>query len=127
MACAGKFLILSNLFAPKCCDTMEDIALLVCPKTQISIEINVPTIPTAAKDSVALPSMLPIIAVSVIDKIGSAIPAINAGTANLLMCLKLMFVFTEVCWFSYIYHAILFLHLHESFLMFTFVSLKQQI
>ena len=47
-----------------------------------------PTIPTAAKDSRPLTGMLPTIAVSVIDKIGSAMPAMVAGMANLLMVLK---------------------------------------
>ena len=72
---------------------MDEMALLVCPKTHINIEMNAPTIPTAAKDSTALFSMFPIIAVSVIDNTGSAIPAINAGMANRLMFLKLMSVF----------------------------------
>ncbi len=53
---------------------------------------NVVTIPTAAKDSVALKSILPIIAASVKDKIGSEIPEINAGIASLLMCFKVIFV-----------------------------------
>ena len=85
MACAGRDLTLSNWFAPRCCDTIEDIALLVWPNTQISIDKNVPTIPTAAKDSVALISILPMIAVSVNDSTGSEIPAINAGIANRFM------------------------------------------
>ena len=44
--------------------------------------------PTAAKDSVAFVSILPTIAVSVIDRIGSEIPDIKAGIANLLMFLN---------------------------------------
>jgi hypothetical protein len=52
--------------------------------------MNVPTIPTAAKDSTAFIEMLPIIAVSVIDNKGSETPDINAGMASLFMCFKLM-------------------------------------
>ena len=54
IACAGRFFTSLNLSAPKYCDTIEEIALRVWPKTQISMDINVVTIPTAAKDSVAL-------------------------------------------------------------------------
>lgn len=90
MACAGRFLTASKLSAPKYCETIADIALLVCPKIQISIDKNVPTIPTAAKDSTGLTLTFPTIAVSVIDKIGSDIPEISAGIANLLMYFKLM-------------------------------------
>ena len=90
MACAGKFLTASTLLAPTYWDTIEDIALRVCPKTQISIEINAPTIPTAPKDSVAWRSIFPTIAVSVIESIGSDIPEINAGIASLFICFKLI-------------------------------------
>lgn len=62
------------------------MALLVCPKTQISIEINAPTIPTAANDSVACTERLPTTAESVIESMGSDTPEISAGIANLLMC-----------------------------------------
>ncbi len=86
IACAGKFLIASNLFAPKYCDTKEEIALRVCPNTQINIEKNVETIPTAAKDVVALLSIFPIIAASVNERMGSDTPEINAGMAKLLIC-----------------------------------------
>lgn len=48
------------------------------------------TIPTAAKDVVALCSILPIIAASVKDKIGSDTPEINAGIANLLIRCKVI-------------------------------------
>lgn len=72
------------------------MALLVCPKTQISIDINVVTIPTAAKDSVAFMSIFPIMAASVNDKIGSDTPEINAGIASLFIYFKLMFVFTRL-------------------------------
>jgi hypothetical protein len=80
------------LLAPKYCETIDDIALLVCPNTQISIDINVDTIPTAAKDSVGFKSTFPIIAASVKDNIGSDTPDINAGIANLFICFKLIFV-----------------------------------
>ena len=68
------------------------MALRVCPRTQINIERKVVTIPTAASDSVALRGILPIIAASVNDRIGSEIPAINAGIANLLICFNEMSV-----------------------------------
>ena len=90
IAWAGRFLILSNWSAPKYCETMDEIALLVCPNTQISIDKKVLTIPTAAKASVALTVMLPTMAASVNDRIGSDIPEIKAGMANLFICLKLM-------------------------------------
>ena len=64
--------------------------LRVCPKTQINMDINVVTIPTAARDSVALASMLPIIAASVNDKIGSDTPEIRAGMASLLICFNVI-------------------------------------
>src|SRR5690606_826265 len=94
MACAGKSLTWSNLFAPRYCDKMEEIALRVCPKTQISIDKNVATIPTAAKDSVGFTSILPTIAASVKDKIGSDTPEINAGMAKRLMCFNEIEVLT---------------------------------
>lgn len=95
MACAGKFLTASKLSAPTYCETIEETALRVWPKTQISMEIKAPTMPTAANDSVALRSILPTIAVSVIDKIGSETPAISAGTASRLIFLKLIIEFTK--------------------------------
>jgi hypothetical protein len=67
---------------------MAEIALRVCPRIQISIDRKAPTIPTAPKDSSPLTGMLPTIAVSVMDRIGSAIPAMVAGMANLLMVLR---------------------------------------
>ena len=70
------------LFFPSDCDTKEEITLRVCPKTQINIDIKLPTIPTAPKDIVAFSDILPTTIVSVIDKIGSAIPEISAGIAN---------------------------------------------
>lgn len=90
MAWAGKFFTASRLSAPTYCETMEEMALRVCPKTQMSIDKNVVTIPTAARDSVALSSILPMIAASVNDNIGSDTPAINAGTASLLICFSVM-------------------------------------
>ena len=71
---------------------IDDIALRVCPKTQISIDINVVTIPIAAKDSVAFRSTLPTTAASVSDNIGSDMPAINAGIASLFILFKLISV-----------------------------------
>ena len=51
-------------------------------------EINEPAIPTAARASVGFIFILPTIAVSVIDKRGSAIPDMMAGIASLLICRK---------------------------------------
>ena len=62
----------------------------------MSIDKNVVTIPTAAKDSVALVFIFPIIAASVKDRIGSDIPEIKAGIANLFICFKLIIEFTEL-------------------------------
>ena len=58
------------------------------------MEIKAPTIPTAAKDSVACNVMLPTTAVSVRDSMGSETPEINAGIASLLICFKFMVVLT---------------------------------
>ena len=69
---------------------MDEIALRDCPRTHISMDKKVVTIPTAAKDSVALMGICPTIAASVSERIGSEIPAIMAGTASLLMCLRLI-------------------------------------
>ena len=96
IAWAGKDFISSNLLAPRYWEIIEEIALLIWPKTQTNIEIKAPTIPTAAKDSVALFSIFPMIAVSVIESSGSAIPATNAGIASLLIFLKLMSVFKSL-------------------------------
>tara|TARA_R110002050_G_scaffold78664_2_gene168056 strand:- start:1568 stop:1771 length:204 start_codon:yes stop_codon:yes gene_type:complete len=54
---------------------------------------NEPTIPAAAKDSIPSWGMLPTMAVSVMERIGSAIPAIVAGMARLLIVLKFIGVF----------------------------------
>ena len=93
IACAGRFLTSLILFAPRYCEIIDEIALRVCPKIQISIDKNVPTIPTAAIDSAVFIGILPIIAASVSDNIGSEIPEINAGIANLLICFELMSIF----------------------------------
>ena len=93
MAWAGRFFILSIWLAPTYCDTIEEIALRVCPKTQISMDINVVTMPTAASDSVAFIPILPTTAASVKDRIGSDIPEINAGIASLFIFLKLIGLF----------------------------------
>lgn len=92
IAWAGKFLTLSILSAPKYCETIEDMALLVCPNTHISIDKNVVTIPTAARDSVAFIEIFPTTAASVRDKIGSDTPEIKAGMANRLIFFKLISV-----------------------------------
>ena len=92
IAWAGKFFTASSLSAPRYCDTIEDIALRVCPNTQMSMDKKVVTIPTAAKEDVALDSILPIMAASVNDKTGSDIPAIRAGIASLLICFNVIVV-----------------------------------
>lgn len=67
---------------------IAEIAERVWAKIQNKADKKDPAIPTAAKASVALISILPTIAVSVIDNNGSAIPAISAGKANLFICLN---------------------------------------
>ena len=74
--------IFFKLPAPKFCEIIAEIALRVCAKIHIIVEIKDPTIPTAAKDSVPNSAMLPTTAASVEDNTGSAIPAIIAGNAN---------------------------------------------
>ena len=69
---------------------MDEMALRDCPNTQISMDKKAVTTPTAAKDSVAFTEICPTMAASVRDKIGSEIPAMMAGTASLLMCLRLI-------------------------------------
>ena len=76
------------LFAPKYCDIIAEIAERVCDKIQTIAVIKEPAIPTAASASVGLTFKFPTIAVSVIDKRGSAIPAIIAGTANRFILLN---------------------------------------
>ena len=58
---------------------------------------NEPTIPAAAKDSIPSWGMLPTMAVSVMDNSGSAMPAIVAGIARLLIVLKFITVFKKNC------------------------------
>ena len=91
IACMGRDFISSNLPAPKYCEIIADMALRVCPKIHINIDKKVPTMPAAARDSEPFTGILPTMAVSVIDKRGSAIPAIVAGIASLLILLKLIF------------------------------------
>lgn len=67
---------------------MADIALRVCPKIQMSIDKNDPTIPTAAREATLSTLILPTTAASVLDKTGSAIPATIAGTASCWIRLK---------------------------------------
>ena len=100
IACAGRFLILFSWFAPTYCDTMDEIALRVWPSTHISIDKKVVTIPTAAKASVALKSTFPTMAASVNDRIGSEIPEISAGIANLLICFRLMEVLIAIVFYN---------------------------
>ena len=83
--------ISSNFLLPKYLLTIAEIAERVCAKIQTNAEINEPEIPTAANASVGFIGILPTIAVSVIDNNGSAIPAIIAGIANLLIVLNDMF------------------------------------
>ena len=87
IAWTGKLLTSSSLLAPKYCEIIAEIADLDCPRTQINIDKKEDTIPTAAKDSVGFKLTCPTTAASVIDSIGSEIPAIIAGIANLLMFL----------------------------------------
>ena len=95
MAWAGSALTLSNLPAPKYWEMIAEIALRVWPKIHISMDKNEPTIPAAAKDSIPSWGMLPTMAVSVMDKIGSAMPAMVAGMARLFMVLKFIRVFNK--------------------------------
>lgn len=61
---------------------MAEMAERVCDKIQTIAVIKEPAIPTAARASVGFTFKFPTIAVSVIDKSGSAIPAIIAGIAS---------------------------------------------
>jgi hypothetical protein len=87
IACAGRFLTSSSFLAPKYCEIIVEIADLDWPKTQISIDKKDDTIPTAARDSVAFKLICPTMAASVIESMGSEIPAIIAGIANLFIWL----------------------------------------
>ena len=84
----GNFKISLILPAPRYCEIIAEIADRVCAKTQTIVIINEPAMPTAAKDSVGFIFKLPTIAVSVIDKRGSAMPAIIAGIANWFILLN---------------------------------------
>ena len=88
MACAGIFFTSSSLPAPKYCDMMAEMELRVWPSTQMSMDKNEPTMPAAAKDSSPSIGILPTIAVSVMERMGSAMPEMVAGIANWLMLLK---------------------------------------
>ena len=90
MACTGKFLTSSSLLAPRYWEMMDEMALRDCPNTQISMDKKAVTTPTAAKDSVAFTEICPTMAASVSERIGSEIPAMMAGTASLLMWLRLI-------------------------------------
>ena len=72
---------------------IDEMALRVCPNTQISMERKAPTMPAAASDSIPLMGIFPTIAVSVIDSNGSAIPETVAGMARRLIFLKVTAVF----------------------------------
>ena len=82
IACAGKLWRSFNLPAPKFCETIAEMALRVCAKIQIKAERNVPTIPTAASDSIPNSLIFPTTAASVAERTGSAIPEIIAGMAS---------------------------------------------
>ena len=78
----------SSFPAPRFWEIIVDIALRVCPKIHMSIDKKEPTIPTAARDSTLFSAILPTTAASVLDNIGSAIPAIRAGIASCCIRLK---------------------------------------
>ena len=88
--CAGRVSTSFKFFWPRACAIIDAITLLVWPNTQINIEIKLPTIPTAPSEIVAFSGIFPTIIVSVIDKIGSAIPEINAGIAS--FCISEIFI-----------------------------------
>ena len=93
MTCGINVFTACNLFAPKCWETIEEIAVFVCATIQIIAERNEPTIPAAASASIGCSFTLPITAISVSEISGSAIPAIIAGIARRLIFLKLTEVF----------------------------------
>jgi hypothetical protein len=95
MAWAGRLATCASFPAPRYWEIMAEIALRVCPRIQMSMERKAPTIPTAARDSSPFTGIFPTMAVSVIDKIGSAMPAIVAGIASLLMVLNDTTVFKK--------------------------------
>ena len=89
--CAGNDATSSNFLAPKYFEMVAEMAERVCAKIQIIAEIKEPAMPTAASASVGFSVKFPTMAVSVIESKGSAIPAIMAGIANLLIPLNVMF------------------------------------
>ena len=93
IACAGRLLTSSSLFAPRYWEIIEEMAERDWPNTQMSMDKKEETIPTAASEAVAFKGMCPTIAASVSDKIGSETPAIMAGIASRLICLSLTLVF----------------------------------
>lgn len=92
MACAGRCFTSSNLPAPRYWEMIAEMELRVWPSTQMSMDKNEPTIPAAAKDSKPSTGILPTMAVSVMERMGSAMPEMVAGTASWLMLLKLICV-----------------------------------
>ena len=100
MAWAGRCFTSSNLPAPKYCDMMAEMELRVCPKTQINIDKKDPTMPAAASDSKLSVGILPTMAVSVMERIGSAMPDMVAGIANWLMVLKFTCVLKSLASYS---------------------------
>lgn len=75
---------------------IAEMADRVCANIQNKADKKEPAIPTAARDSTGFICTLPTMAVSVIDNSGSAIPEIIAGTANLLICLKVSLGFKNL-------------------------------
>tara|TARA_R100001369_G_scaffold29172_4_gene52535 strand:+ start:9450 stop:9737 length:288 start_codon:yes stop_codon:yes gene_type:complete len=90
MAWGISVLTACNLLDPRCWETIEEMAVFVCATIHTIAERKDPTIPAAAKDSIGFVSTFPIMAISVKEIRGSAIPAIIAGIAILFMFLKLI-------------------------------------
>jgi hypothetical protein len=88
MICEGRNSMDLRSSAPKYLATMAEIAERVCARIQTIAEIKEPAIPTAARLSVPLTGKFPMMAVSVIESKGSAIPEIIAGMANLFIVLN---------------------------------------
>lgn len=98
MACAGRLFTSLSLSAPTYWEIIEEMAERDCPKTQMSMDKNEETMPTAARETVAFKGICPTMAASVSDKIGSETPAIMAGMASRLICLLDSVVFkTKSC------------------------------
>jgi hypothetical protein len=66
----------------------------------MSMDKNDPTIPAAAKDSNPSTGILPTMAVSVMERMGYAIPETVAGIANWLMFLKFTCVLKSAASYS---------------------------